>query len=74
MTKASEKAGPGRYNIDKKVDLKKSFYLGVKLSRKDETISPGPAAYNVNSSENIRSRKGSLNLNIKAPRIKTEYF
>ena len=53
------------------MDLKKSFYLGMKLNKNDETISPGPAAYNIRSNENLKSRKGSVNLNIKAPRIKT---
>lgn len=71
MTKTSDKAGPGRYNITNKMDLKKSFYLGMKLNKNDETISPGPAAYNIRSNENLKSRKGSVNLNIKAPRIKT---
>lgn len=52
----------------------RNFYLGMKLKRKDETLVPGPGAYNIQSNDNINHRKCSDQLRIKGPRIKTEYF
>ena len=51
-----------------------TFYIGMKMKRNDETISPGPAAYNLRKIDTLNESKRSFKLNIKAPRIKTEYF
>lgn len=51
MTQEKQKLGPGVYNLDKKKSGN-SFYMGLKLNRKDDTFVPGPGTYNAHNNEN----------------------
>ncbi len=50
MNQEKQKLGPGTYNLERKKS-RSSFYMGLKLDRKDTTLVPGPGAYNAHNNE-----------------------